>query len=142
MLRRTLRHYGIVEHLGSGGMGDVYRARDTKLDRDVTIELLQLGMTREEQGAVDEALGLMRDRSGFNFDANWESGDGEMYYELASYSALAGSKATALEHLERAVACGWRELPRLEGDQAFDPLRGSLEYQKIAKELEAIPPLP
>ncbi len=35
-----LAHYEIVEAIGKGGMGEVYRARDTKLDRDVAIKVL------------------------------------------------------------------------------------------------------
>jgi len=32
--------YEIVEPIGKGGMGEVYRARDTKLDRDIAIKVL------------------------------------------------------------------------------------------------------
>ncbi len=35
-----LAQYEIVEAIGKGGMGEVYRARDTKLDRDVAIKVL------------------------------------------------------------------------------------------------------
>ncbi len=35
-----LRHYDVTALIGEGGMGEVYRARDTKLDRDVAIKVL------------------------------------------------------------------------------------------------------
>ncbi len=40
MIGKTLGHYEILSPLGAGGMGQVYRARDTKLDRDVAIKVL------------------------------------------------------------------------------------------------------
>ncbi len=63
MIGRELAQYRIVEAIGSGGMGEVYRAHDSKLDRDVALKVLPQGSLADEAARKrfrKEALALSR----------------------------------------------------------------------------------
>jgi serine/threonine protein kinase/Tfp pilus assembly protein PilF len=49
MIAETIAHYRIIKKLGAGGMGEVYLALDTKLDRKVAIKVLRPDSLAEEK---------------------------------------------------------------------------------------------
>src|SRR5436309_14195565 len=63
MIGQTFSHYQIVEQIGAGGMGIVYRARDLRLDRDVALKVLPSGTLADEDARRrfrHEALALSK----------------------------------------------------------------------------------
>ena len=50
MIGKTLSHYKVLEKIGQGGMGEVYRAEDTNLDREVAIKVLPEQFTQDRSG--------------------------------------------------------------------------------------------
>ncbi len=63
LVGQTLGHYRIVDKIGAGGMGDVYRAHDEHLDREVAIKVLPPGSLDKESSRKrfrKEALALSK----------------------------------------------------------------------------------
>ena len=95
MIDRTLGHYRVTEKIGAGGMGEVFRARDLHLDRDVAIKVLPAGSLADDEARRrfrNEALALSRlsnPNIGTIFDFDTQDGVDFLVMEYLPGSTLA-----------------------------------------------------
>jgi eukaryotic-like serine/threonine-protein kinase len=118
---RTIQRFAIIEPLGAGGMGSVFRARDPHLDRDVAIKMIP--------GASAAAPGLSPDRTIDLCGAAPASGD-DLLREARIMARLShpnvvpvyevgladGEVFVVMEHVNGCDLRTWLEQPRSVGD--------------------------
>jgi len=90
MVGKTIAHFRILEALGGGGMGVVYKARDLKLDRLVALKFLSAELSLDSAGKerfareAKAASALDHPNICTIFEIN-ETENGQMYIAMAYY---------------------------------------------------------
>ncbi|MBP1691792.1 MAG: hypothetical protein H6Q32_1144, partial [Bacteroidetes bacterium] len=90
LVGQTVSHYKILEHLGGGGMGVVFRAQDLRLDRTVALKFLPPELTRDPEAKArfiheaKAASSLQHDNICTIHDVD-ESPDGQLFICMDFY---------------------------------------------------------
>ena len=105
----TLGPYSVTAKIGEGCMGEVYRARDTKLDRDVALNVLPPELTRDNEACTcftreAQAASALDHPNICTIHEINETDDGQLYLVMAHYEG---------ETLKERIAGGPDELEEL-----------------------------
>ena len=133
----SIAHYNLLEHIGAGGLGEVYRARDTKVGRTVALKILPpdlVGDERQSQrfaDAVREAAALSHPNIATLFDSG--ESDGRLYlaYEFVSGVSLRQEIGGRAVNPRRALELGIQIADALAEAHACGVVHGDLRPETI-----------
>ena len=111
MIGKTVEHYEILEQLGSGGMGVVYKAMDTKLDRIVALKFLPAAVSSDpdvKERFIQEAKAAssLDDPHICTIHDIAESEDGQLFIVMAFYDGDTLKYRIDRTTMDVAEACG------------------------------------
>jgi len=111
LIGQTISHYKILEKLGEGGMGVVYKAHDTELDRDVALKFLprDVSLTEEENTRFKHEAIAASALDHPNVCTIYEiasTEDGQMFIAMGYYEGTSLSKKIKKGRLDLEEAVG------------------------------------
>jgi serine/threonine protein kinase len=122
---QTFGAYQILAKVGEGGMGEVYRARDTRLGRDVALKILAGTYTQDE-----DRIRRFRQEATAASALNHPG-------ILTIHEAGDANSSEAVKWLREAVATGFLVNPLFERDALLDKIRTAPEFVQFMTELKA-----
>src|SRR5438034_5428736 len=110
MSPQTIAHYRITAKLGEGGMGEVYRATDTKLGRDVAIKILPESFAHDpdRMARFTREAQVLASLNHPNIAAIYGVEDRALVMELVEGPTLAERMEKRAMPLEEALPIAWQ----------------------------------
>jgi serine/threonine protein kinase len=133
----SIAHYNLLEPIGAGGLGEVYRARDTKVGRTVALKILAddlPGDPRHDErfkAAVREASTLSHPNIATLFDAGEHAGRWYLAYEFVSGVTLRQEIGGRAVNPRRALELAVQIADALADAHARDIVHGDLRPETV-----------